>query len=151
MAAMTRALKWALAMLAALGASIAPALAHHSGAEYDFTRNIWVSGVVKAIRVINPHMSLTLVVLGKSGGSRTIRFEGDSVNNFYRAGWRPHMVRIGDRIKVRYNPRKDGRAGGFVNGFVAANGQTVVFRLPAGAPAAVRTAAPAAVRSRHDP
>jgi len=128
---------WAIVLLAGSGPA---ALAHHSGALYDFTKNVWVSGVVESIRVINPHMSLTLVVLGKDGKSRAIEFEGDSVNNFYRAGWRPHMVRVGDRIKVRYNPRKDGADGGFVNGFVAANGETVIFRLPGGNPVPARPA-----------
>lgn len=124
-----RAVLWAVVLgLGGLGT----ASAHHSGAEYDFTHNVWVSGVVESIRVINPHMSLTLVVLGKNGKSRPVSFEGDSVNNFYRAGWRPHMLKVGDRIKVRYNPRKDGGDGGFVNGFVTANGRSVVFRLPGG-------------------
>lgn len=134
----SNAMKSALWTGAVLVASLPAALAHHSGAQYDFTRNFWISGVVKSIRVINPHMSLTLVVLGQDGRSRSIHFEGDSVNNFYRAGWRPRMLRVGDRIKVRYNPRRDGRAGGFVNGFVAADGRRVIFRLPGGGPVPAR-------------
>lgn len=144
---MTKSIRAALwTMVLAMG-GLGTAYAHHSGAQYDFTRNIWVSGVVESIRVINPHMTLTLVVLGKRGKSRPILFEGDSVNNFYRAGWRPHMLKVGDRIKVRYNPRKDGRDGGFVNGFVAADGQSVVFRLPGGNPIPVKAAEPSGHRS----
>jgi hypothetical protein len=111
-----------------LGAPLA--LAHHSAAMYDFTKNVWVSGVVKDVRVINPHMTLTLAVPESGGAARDIQFEGHSVNNFYRAGWRPGLLKAGDAIKVRYNPRKDGADGGFVNGFVAANGQEVAFRVP---------------------
>ena len=114
------------------------ALAHHSAAMYDFTRNVWVDGVVKSIRVINPHMSLTLAVANPEGKSHDIDFEGHSVNNFYRAGWRPGIVKPGDHIKVRYNPRKDGADGGFVNGFVTAQGREIAFRVP-GAPAAPPT------------
>ncbi|MGH8228557.1 MAG: DUF6152 family protein [Steroidobacteraceae bacterium] len=121
-----------LALLAiAFFAGGAPAaFAHHSGAQYDFTKNVWVAGVVKTVRVINPHMTVTLIVSGPGGHTRAVHFEGDSVNNFYRAGWRPHMLRVGDKIKVRYNPRKDGREGGFVNGFVTASGRKVAFQLP---------------------
>jgi hypothetical protein len=114
-------------VLAAGSASIA--LAHHSAAIFDFTKNTWLSGVVKDIRVINPHMSLTLVVTGEKG-TKEVSFEGHSVNNFYREGWRPNMVNVGDKIKVRYNPRKDGVDGGFVNGFVTSAGREIAFHLP---------------------
>jgi hypothetical protein len=114
----------------ALAVGSAPiALAHHSAAMFDFTKNTWVSGVVKDIRVINPHMSLTLVVSGDKG-TKEVMFEGHSVNNFYREGWRPNMVNAGDRIKVRFNPRKDGADGGFVNGFVTSAGREIAFHLP---------------------
>ena len=130
----------ALAALALTGAGTSTALAHHSAAMYDFTRNEWADGVVKSIRVINPHMSLTLVVANPKGKSHDIDFEGHSVNNFYRAGWRPGIVKPGDHIKVRYNPRKDGADGGFVNGFVTAQGREIAFRVP-GATAAAPPAA----------
>jgi Family of unknown function (DUF6152) len=120
----------ALAAVAFMGCGISAALAHHSAAMYDFTKNVWVAGVVKDVRVINPHMTLTLSVPSGASQTRDIQFEGHSVNNFYRAGWRPGLVQVGDQIKVRYNPRKDGRDGGFVNGFVAANGKEVAFRVP---------------------
>ncbi len=126
---MSKAITSTLAALALIACGVSTALAHHSAAMYDFTKNVWVSGVVKDVRVINPHMSLTLAV-PDNGEVRDIEFEGHSVNNFYRAGWRPGMVKAGDKIKVRYNPRKDGREGGFVNGFVAANGRQVAFGVP---------------------
>jgi len=125
----------ALAALAFATGGTPPAFAHHSAAMYDFTRNVWADGVVKSIRVINPHMSLTLVVANPQGKSHDIDFEGHSVNNFYRAGWRPGIVKPGDHIKVRYNPRKDGADGGFVNGFVTAQGREIAFRVPGAAAA----------------
>lgn len=120
----------ALAALAFAAGGTSTALAHHSAAMYDFTKNVWVDGTVKSIRVINPHMSLTLEVENGAGSPHEIDFEGHSVNNFYRAGWRPGAVKAGDKIKVRYNPRKDGQAGGFVNGFVTAQGREIAFGAP---------------------
>jgi hypothetical protein len=121
----------AVAVLAVFGASAA--WAHHSAAMFDFTRTGELEGVVKDIRVINPHMSLTLAV-SDGKGTRNVSFEGHSVNNFYRAGWRPNSVKVGDKIKVKFAPRKDGHEGGFVNAFTTAEGQEIGFRLP-GAPA----------------
>jgi Family of unknown function (DUF6152) len=121
--------KASLALAASLIGTAVPAWAHHSAAMFDFTQNHWSEGVVKDIRVINPHMTLTLVVTDAKG-THDIFFEGHSVNNFYRAGWRPHMINVGDKIKVRFNPRKDGLDGGFVNGFVTAQGKEIAFRVP---------------------
>jgi len=118
----------ALAALAlAIGA--APLQAHHSAAMFDFTKHVDAEGVVKEIRVINPHMSLTLTV-SDAKGTRDIAFEGHSVNNFYRAGWRQNMVKVGDHIKVTFAPRKDGQDGGFVSAFVTADGHEIGFKPP---------------------
>jgi hypothetical protein len=112
-----------------LTCALPPVLAHHSAAMYDFTKVHELSGEVKAIRVINPHMSLTLAVADDKG-ARDIDFEGHSINNFYRLGWRPSMIKVGDRIKIRFAPRKDGSDGGFVSGFVTAQGQDIQFGIP---------------------
>lgn len=117
-----------LALCALALASPRAAQAHHSGAEFDFAHVQHLQGVVQAIRVINPHMSLTLLI-SDAHGTRAINFEGHSVNNFYRAGWRPNMIRVGDRIQVSFAPRKDGAEGGFVNGFVTAGGRTIAFMV----------------------
>jgi len=118
----------ALAALAlVIGAG--PIAAHHSAAMFDFTKRVDAEGVVKEIRVINPHMSLTLTV-SDAKGTRDIAFEGHSVNNFYRAGWRQNMVKVGDHIKVSFAPRKDGMDGGFVSAFVTADGREIGFKPP---------------------
>ena len=101
--------RMALAALV-LGCALLPAQAHHSAAMYDFRKVEEATGVVKAVRVINPHMSLTLEV-GDAKGAKDVEFEGHSLNNFYRAGWRPNMIKVGDKIKVRFAPRQGPGAG----------------------------------------
>jgi hypothetical protein len=108
--------------------SAMPARAHHSAAKFDFTRTEWTEGTVKDISVMNPHMSLTLVT-SDDKGTHEVKFEGHSVNNFYRVGWRANMIKVGDHIKARFNPCKDGTAGGFLNGFVTADGKEVLFDM----------------------
>lgn len=124
-----RAIQATLATVVLCIGCAAPAFAHHSGAMYDFNRTQWLEGVVKKIRVINPHTTLTLAVTDATG-THDIDFEGHSVNNFYRVGWRPDMIKVGDRIKIKFSPRKDGREGGFVSGFITAKGRRIVFTLP---------------------
>jgi hypothetical protein len=127
---MNRRLYLGVVAILAIGAASSQSIAHHSGAMFDFTKNVWVDGVIRDVRVINPHMSLTLSTPDAKGVLHDVMFEGHSVNNFYREGWRPAMLKVGDRIKVRFNPRKDGADGGFVNGFVTAEGKEIAFRAP---------------------
>jgi hypothetical protein len=124
-------------VLAALvtGSALLPVQAHHSAAMYDFRKVEETTGVVKAVRVINPHMSLTLEV-GDARSAKDVEFEGHSLNNFYRAGWRPNMIKVGDKIKVRFAPRKDQGPGGFVSAFVTSDGHEVAFKIPSEAAAA---------------
>jgi hypothetical protein len=124
-------------VLAALvtGSALLPVQAHHSAAMYDFRKVEETTGVVKAVRVINPHMSLTLEV-GDARSAKDVEFEGHSLNNFYRAGWRPNMIKVGDKIKVRFAPRKDQEPGGFVSAFVTSDGHEVAFKIPSEAAAA---------------
>ena len=57
-------------------------------------------------------------------------FEGHSVNNFYREGWRPAMLKVGTGSKCGSIPEERSR-GGFVKiGFVTAAGKEIAFRAP---------------------
>jgi hypothetical protein len=102
----------------------APVGAHHSAAQFDFRAPTTVKGTVKVIRPANPHLRLILTVTDDKRGTRDIEFEGHSLNNFYRSGWRPDMVKVGDEIEVMIAPRKDGEDGGYVTGVRTADGKT---------------------------
>jgi hypothetical protein len=106
----------ALTLLAAF-----PALAHHSAAQYDFKAHATLTGTVKEIRVANPHMRLVLH-LTDAKGAHDVEFEGHSMNNIYRRGWRRDMVKVGDEITVTIAPRRDGAEGGYVTAVKTADG-----------------------------
>jgi hypothetical protein len=110
--------KLALVLSLALAA---PAFAHHSAAQFNFQGPKSLAGVVKEVRMANPHMRLILTVTDEKG-TRDIEFEGHSLNNLYRAGWRPDAVKVGDKITITIAPRKDGEDGGYVTKVKAANG-----------------------------
>jgi hypothetical protein len=103
-------------------ALVVPVGAHHSAAEFDFRTPVEVKGVVKEIRVANPHMRLIMSVTdGK--GTRDVEFEGHSRNNIFRSGWRENMVKPGDAITIRIAPRRAGGDGGYVQSVTTASGQ----------------------------
>ena len=55
-------------------------------------------------------------------GTRDVEFEGHSRNNYYRAGWRDGMVKVGDKITLIAAPTRDGSDGGYALGVIAADG-----------------------------
>ena len=98
------------------------ASAHHSAARFDLSiRDHMVSGVVKEFKPANPHTKIVLEVTDEKG-TRDIEFEGHSLNNYYRGGWRDGMVKVGDRITLNAAPTKDGSDGGYALGVITADG-----------------------------
>ncbi len=123
-----RQLACVLALVVGLGFGAAVS-AHHSAIQFDFGKNVQVTGVVKKFLAINPHMRLVLTVTDAKG-TRDIEFEGHSTNNMYRAGYRDKMIKVGDKITVIIAPLRDGGDGGYVTGAVTAKGEK--FGLGAG-------------------
>ena len=108
---------------AVLLALAVPAFAHHSAAQYDFTKGVTVSGKVKHIRVANPHMDLILEV-GEGKARHDVSFEGHSANNLYRQGWRKDLLKEGDVLTIVIAPRHDGAEGGYVISVKTADGHS---------------------------
>lgn len=96
--------------------------AHHSAAQYDLTRTVEVTGVVQQFQAINPHIRVVLRVTD-ANGERDIEFEGHSVNNMHRAGYRDGMVKVGDRITVYFGPMRNGSDGGYIAAVLTASGK----------------------------
>jgi hypothetical protein len=89
------------------------AAAHHSAVQFDFTKQVKYTGVVKEFTAINPHMRMTIEIKDDKG-LHTVKFEGHSTNNMYRSGYRKGMVNVGDTITVSAAPYRDGTMGGYV-------------------------------------
>jgi len=82
----------ALAVGVALTSAPWIAQAHHSAARFDLSiRDNYVTGIVKEFHAANPHTKIVLEVTDKKG-TRDIEYEGHSLNNYYRAGWRDGLV-----------------------------------------------------------
>jgi len=97
------------------------AAAHHSAAQFDFSKTVLVEGTVKVLEVRNPHVKLVLGV-SDAAGVRDIEYEGHSRNNVYRRGWRPEHIQVGDAITIGIAPLRSGGDGGYVTSFKLADG-----------------------------
>jgi Family of unknown function (DUF6152) len=107
--------------LVAMGA-IAPAAAHHSAVQFDFTKTVSYKGTVKEFAAINPHMRM-MIEVKDAKGTREIKFEGHSTNNMYRSGYRKGMVKVGDVVTVNAAPLRDGSEGGYAVSVTLDNGE----------------------------
>lgn len=105
-------------------------MAHHSAAPFDFSNKVTVEGIVKEVKVINPHSVFVLEVTDAKRGTRFIKFEGMSASVFYRSGFTSTSAAPGDKIKVNIAPRRDGEDGGFVSSMVTQGGQWLGFGTP---------------------
>jgi hypothetical protein len=93
----------------------ATAWAHHSAVAFDFQKSVTYTGTVKQFRAVEPHLRVELE-LKDAKGTRIVRFEGHSLNNLYRAGYRKDLVKVGDTLTVTAAPYKNGDEGGYVIG-----------------------------------
>jgi hypothetical protein len=105
---------------AAAGAS-----AHHSAAQFDFKNTVNLTGIVKEATFSNPHTRILLEVTDDERGTRDIEFEGRSRNNMHRQGFRPGMIKVGDKITIRIWPMRDGSDGGYITALITADGQAI--------------------------
>jgi hypothetical protein len=121
-------------LAAAALAATATAWAHHSAVAFDFGKSVQYTGTVKLFRAVEPHLRVELE-LNDAKGKRVVRFEGHSLNNLYRGGYRKGMVNVGDTLTVTAAPMKDGSEGGYVIGAQAKGGEYWGMRSRSAAPA----------------
>jgi hypothetical protein len=119
--------------IAFLGAS-PPAWVHHSGAMFDRTRVIEISGVVKEFAWTNPHSSFKV-----EAQEQLWSIEMNGTSNLVHEGWKRNTIKPGDKVTVTINPLRDGRPGGWFIAILLPNGE----KLGTAAAAAAADEAPA--------
>ena len=127
---------------------VMPALAHHSGAMFDRTKTVELSGIIQEYQFANPHVwieimadpatikgsPITIKVAGKpaqkpaKGASKepvqwSIEGEGPSI--MARMGLGPSVLKAGDKITIKLHPLRDGRPGGSFIAITLADGKTI--------------------------
>ena|SRR5690606_18914663 len=119
---LTRALACGALLLAAT-----PAYVHHSGAMFDRTKEIEITGTVREFHWTNPHASFKVDVPDADGRVQTWAIEMNSPNNLIHEGWKRTTIKQGDKVTVRIHPLRDGKPGGWYLGITLPDGK----RLPA--------------------
>jgi hypothetical protein len=114
-----------LVVVAALSAIAAPAHAHHSGAMFDSTQTVTLTGTVREFQFTNPHCYIQLTVRNAQGQDEEWSLEMAAPMHLLRLGWRKSSLRPGDRITVRIHPLRNGSKGGQVEQAATADGKPI--------------------------
>ena len=86
-----------------------PAAAHHSGAMFDSSKEVTLTGTVKEFQYTNPHSWLLVDVKDDKGKVTTWGFEAEGPSTLTRAGIRLKDFAPGTQITIKGNPHRDGR------------------------------------------
>jgi hypothetical protein len=114
---------WAAAL--ALTAIAAPALAHHSFAMFDMTKEVRVNGNIRVFQWTNPHSYIQLMAKDATGKVVEYSMEMGAPMYLYARGWRPSTLKSGMQVTIAYHPLRNGKPGGVVTDVFGADGKPV--------------------------
>ena len=112
-------------MMLGLMAAVTPAFAHHSGAMFDTSKKLDVTGTVVDFNWSNPHANFKVNVEKPGGASEVWAVEMNSPNNLVRDGWKRSTLKPGDKVTVTVRPLRDGTPGGQYVSIVLADGKVL--------------------------
>jgi hypothetical protein len=101
--------------------------AHHSiPAYYDESKTISVTGVVKQVRIMNPHSSI-LIDGGPANGPKGVWLAVMSSGSaLARNGWTNDTIKAGSTVTIEGNPARAANAKGMiVKSVTTADGKTI--------------------------
>jgi hypothetical protein len=107
-----------LSSLLAVGAS-----AHHSTAEFDYTKQVTIKGKVKEVQWTNPHSFIQLLVPGKDGTTVQWSVEIGSPSLNINMGWKKNSVVRGDEVTMLLSPARNGKPYGTLRVLTFADGR----------------------------
>ena len=112
-----------LTLAAALLAPL-PALAHHSYAMFDMTKNVMLKGSVVKFKWQNPHSWIELDV-PVSGKNERWAIEATAPANLVQEGWKRTSLKPGDRMRIWVHPLRSGARGASYVGVRLPDGSTL--------------------------
>ena len=119
----------ALSAIVAAAATLAvaqPALAHHSFAMFDQSKEIELkNATVVDWQWTSPHTWLYVIVPEAKGPGAKYSIEGGNPGIMRRLGFGKGSMSAGDKITLYMAPLRSGQPGGSLNAVVLANGQTL--------------------------
>jgi hypothetical protein len=101
------------------------ALAHHSPAVFDRTKEVKLVGVVKEFKWGNPHSWIEMDVRNETGSVDGWSIEMNPPSYLVKAGWKSTTIKPGETVTVMINPlRTSEKSGKFVS-ITLPNGQVL--------------------------
>jgi hypothetical protein len=92
------------------------ALAHHSPAVFDRTKEVKLVGVVKEFKWGNPHSWIEMEIRNESGTVEGWSVEMNPPSYLVKAGWKSTTIKAGETVTVMINPlRTNEKSGKFVS------------------------------------
>jgi predicted extracellular nuclease len=82
------------------------AFAHHSVSNFDFGKEVTVSGSVTYFSFTNPHSFIDVKVSDDKAAAKAWKVFATSKVVLQRYGWTPASVKVGDTITVTGHPDK---------------------------------------------
>ena len=125
---MSKAVVLAAAALAALALGAAPALAHHSFAMFDRSKEISISGTVKDFQYTNPHSWVIVTVAGADGQATDWGFESEGPSTLLQNGVKRSSIQPGEKVTATAYPMRDGRPAGSLISITKSDGTVISFR-----------------------
>jgi len=117
---------------AAVGAlmtgALGPAWAHHSHSMFDERQETSITGTIRNVAWVNPHGYLFLMAPNADGTTTTYQIEMSYLQNMIRHGIMPTTFKEGDTVTIKFNPLRDGAAGGSFIGAVDTSGREYNLR-----------------------
>jgi hypothetical protein len=98
-----------LLLRAAVLVASGPLMAHHSGAMFDRTKKVTVTGTVVMFQYVQPHSSIDVKVKNANGTETPWSFEAGAPPQMKMVGLTPDVLHAGDRITITGHPLRDGR------------------------------------------
>lgn len=100
------------ALLATMLLTLAvPALAHHSFTNFWYMdKTVQITGVVKSLKLVNPHSEIQVEVTEASGEKAIWNITSlGTGSSLFKAGWSKDLLPVGTTVKIDGNPsRKPG-------------------------------------------
>jgi hypothetical protein len=109
--------------LVALGAA-APALPHHSIANFDQTKKVTIKGKVVFFRLTSPHSHIDVEVPVAGGPPRSYKIFTVGKTVMTRSDWTSDDIHVGDEITVTGNPDRADPTFMYLTQISFANGKT---------------------------
>lgn len=116
---------WLLTAAILVGGS---ALAHHSRAMFDPTKQVTLVGTVKEFQWTNPHCWIQVLVPDPQNPQAAPVEWGIEMGapvEMMRKGWKPGSLNAGDKVTIVFNPLRDGQHGGLVVAVTGPDGKII--------------------------